>query len=377
MESIRNNVERVKSDVSTLLESESDLSRLTLKELDEILSIEYSMHDYSWDEKRAYTQKIKDRYMNLLTDEAQVDAILHWKDHTGWATKIDIGVYKQRIIEHVNRVEPVSHNRDPTYETAWSLIRDDNIVLTPKDICRLDTRFIKYAMSKRRMTDFRKSIAPASDNEEDACDRHKAYMTPVERFCVNFLMSVASVDDIDAALECLGHAAVQKKLFLPQKLTVFEDGDILPHIIQHYNDTRLSPMIRCRRNVGIIMENMPHQFYDFQSYSQAPFFASRFAIEFPYMCYVLVDRVEIDLIWSPFLDSNEAINCCVDTGDEYIMRMFGTPDKALEVDEAQVKTVSKTCTTGAEKPCHYLTVSFNKYRTVVAIRVYGKAISLI
>ena len=57
-----------------------------------------------WEERTDETNRVKDRYLALQTDEVdKVKAMLHWKDAR--SSTADFGRHKQHIIEYINRTD--------------------------------------------------------------------------------------------------------------------------------------------------------------------------------------------------------------------------------------------------------------------------------
>lgn len=402
MERINANIELIKKDVISIIDSDESLSKLTLKELDEILNFKFMLYNTPWDKKKEETQSIKDKYISTLIDElAKIKAILYWNDSGGWIKTTDIGVYKQHIVDYINNVVIGEDSKSicksiSEYDMAWKIIKDNGIVLTPSDIKTLNIQFLNYVMSRQRYSNpFRSYIKPENcgyDSDEDDISKKKTQMTTLEHFWINVLASKRDDINKDDVMICLGTDVDQRLRFMPNKVTIFEEGDILPQIVQHYKDSNISPMIKYRRNVGILLENKPYDFYNYSEYmASGPFLSTMFTIEFPYMCYVYVDKIEVDIRdgFNILIDSNDSniskkeknIISYMTVGSDNIQCSF----RSVKEDRTEnnnyisnIKTLSKIC--DDKKPGYYLTVSFGwmtSYQKVVNIRVYGKAISLI
>jgi hypothetical protein len=129
--------------------------------------------------------------------------------------------------------------------------------------------------------------------------------------------------------------------------------------------------------------------------SGGPFLATMFTIELPYMCYAYVDRVEIDVnelywVWDTKageFKKNEQNKTghkqrgYVAVGDEYNLEQFRPvkEKKSRREGPGTTHTIVKKCKESTT-PCYYITVSFgltSDMQTVKAVRLYGKAISLV
>ncbi len=411
METVRSHIEETKNAIKSILETDKELAKLTLSELDEILKTKFTLMDkvVKWEDHNKESNRVKERYIDLLMNEMdKLNAILHWKQLSDWRIKIDIKQYKRHVIEYINNSDvPDNYLKRyvgvDTFDMAWKLIASGDIVLNPMDIRELDLRFIKYVMKKRKYKNpFQLMQLPKKKDNE--CNEYnedhgiidyddygivtKTYMMPAERFWVNVLAS--GRDDIcrDDVMVCIGVDVDQRLRFMPQAVTVFEEGDLLPQIISHYKGAGISPMIKWRRNVGILLGNDPCQFHDYYEFMEkAPFIANMFSIELPYMCYAFVDRVEVDVIgpdWDFVTQTmkkddgkqKEHIN----VGYEYILDKFRPIDKKQSISTySTTRTISRKCKEN-HSPTYYITWRFglmSAFHTVAAIRVYGKAISLV
>ena len=181
-------------------------------------------------------------------------------------------------------------------------------------------------------------------------------------------------------------------------MTVFE-GELITQLVEHYNARVLSPMIKWRRNVGILLENRPYEWYDYTEFmnGKSPFMASKFSIEMPYMCYAYVDHIEVDIAdysrWDePDPEAESKSVAYMSMGYDFIVKKFKkVVDKKLTCGApaltggAPALTCTKTKTLSLKckepnKPGYYASVSFGAFNyctTITAIRVYGRAISLI
>jgi len=401
MDKIRNTLEQIKQDIAAVLESDETLSQLSLTDLDDLLQNKYMLTTPKWDERKEDTKRIKDRYISLLKDEMdKLKALLHWKDTGYCCNNIDVNSYKGHVIEYINNTvllddENKWHNHVPAYNLAWQLVSDGKIKLTPDDVNKLDMRFIEYVMTREcyrnpfRVTMNKKHACDDGDVEECEFDLdynesdNKVHMTHRERFWVNVLASGRGDIDADKVLVCLGMDVDPRMRFMPQKVTVFEDGDLLPQIASHYKNAQLSPMIKWRRNLGILLENMQYQFHDYLEFMEnGVFLTHMFTLELPYMCYAYVDHVEVDVsdfVWGE--EDKKGVGY-VEVGNEYILSAFKPFDKhktKITLTAQNINVVKKKCREN-DVPGYYITISFglmNSYKTVNAVRMYGKAISLI
>ncbi len=393
MDTLKTYLDKVKDHITETLACENTLAQLSLTDLDEFLKTKFLLETTQWDEQKKISKEIKERYLDLQkTDIDKLKAILHWKDAGNWMNKIDVNAYKPQVIESVNNAlaaevdTPCSkYDTIEAYDMLWDLVKSNTIKLTPQEIDQLDIRFIEYIMSRSQYSNpFRITLKDENYTDDEECNP-KAHMNPMERFWINLIASGRmDIKDTDAVLLCLGLDVDPRLRYMPQKVTIFEDGDLLSQITAHYDNAALSPMIKCRRNLGIIIENCNYNFHDYREYIKAnggSFSTNMFAIEMPYMCYIYVDRIEVDGL-SYYGSESKKTNGYVDVGDEYIMNSFRPvnqqKDQMITLIPPELKTFTKKCKENT-RPGYYTTISFgySGYVTVYAVRVYGKAISLV
>jgi len=94
------------------------------------------------------------------------------------------------------------------------------------------------------------------------------------------------------------------------------------------------------------------------------------SIEFPYMCYGYVDRIELDIAGAT------ATMCKCTGGMEYMFKSFHvpTPDKYT----GDITTVNVSMEDEMKgMPLTFARITFDNIIHIVKIRVYGEAISFI
>lgn len=402
MEDIRTNIERVAVDINGLLDSDDSLKRLTFEEVDELLKTKFLLTNPSWEQRQEETRRVKERYVGHFEDNMDklLMALFHWKDSSSssWNETIDINLYKRQIMDYVNcacacpcpcATTTLPYKSVETFDLVWKLVMKNKIVFTPEDIRGLDVRFLRHIMARPWYEHPFKTFTTTKQEDYDSsseygCGVLKTLMTPQERFWLNVVVGCSKEDvvDMQKLLTCLALDVDQRQRFLPMKATVFGEGegDLLPQIMAHYEGAQISPVIKWRRNLGILLDNKPHQFHEFSEVigDGCSVFVNKLTVELPYMCYAYVDRVEVDILDYSWVQGEK--ECYVDMGDEYILQHFRPYTKQNSHDgTTTISTIHKKCGDENEFPCYYLSVSFglSKFHAVKAVRVYGKAVSFV
>lgn len=398
MNQIQTTLEQLKKHLCDVLNDGEALSKLTLSELDEALKLKHTLYQPTWEDRQAESKAIKERYMEAMIDEIdKLKAILHWGAPKTWSSMVNINDYKRQIIDYVNGCDVQEGSRSvPEYDMVWEMIKDGLLTLDAGDVWELDTRFVKYVMkmrfyrnphriihqrSKKRVKNDAQEDDTSSDDEEDYAIV-KTRMTPAERFWVNVLLAKRDNDNEFGALICLGLDTDRRAWYVPEKVTILgEDGeDLLPLIAHHYKSASISPLIGSRRGLGIILNNAPSQYYEYCD--NTAFFANMISIEMPYMCYVYVKRVEIDVVSRGESEETKGRDVYVTVGTELILdKCKPMPDKYRQDNgfDEQLHTIKVDCKE-KDTPGYYVSVSFGlfgSYETIRAVRIYGKAVSLV
>ena len=169
---------------------------------------------------------------------------------------------------------------------------------------------------------------------------------------------------------------------MPVGVKVF-DGELTSQVQGYYDGLKLSPVIRYRTNIGVIVDNHTYQFYRLRDLG--PQYAMEsLHVEFPYMCYVYVDRVEVDtdVTTMALHDMTTAgggeRRLLVSVGDEYLMAPF-TKDNAAETkDRSSLRIEGCHTLVGRPKESkagYYVNVFLGFKMTYVAgVMVYGRAV---
>lgn len=384
MDIFRQSITDIKSHINHILSNSDLLATLSPSDIDEVLSIKHKLCDSKWAERCEESKRVKQHYIKLLTNTVDVlQVIFHWKDLSNHlVTNIDLDSYKQVIIDCVNNSTFEFDNHNSTYNLTWCLVESGKITFTLDDVKQLNLQFIEYMLNDSFDTnciDASDKQAPHLKNEDADWYIIKAPMKPRERFWVNVVASrYDEIKNKDTLLYCLGTDSDQRLRYMPQPVKIFT-GDLLPHIVQHYSRANISPLIMCRRNLGIVLGNESNPSYEYKQFiKNGSFMCNSFTIEMPYMSYVYVDRVEIDI--SDFSTQKCMTDCCyVSIGDKYIMKEF-VPVIQNNANGFRQKTttiVGKCAQNNKPGYCVSVCLGLTSVCTIHAIRIYGTALSFI
>ena len=275
--------------------------------------------------------------------------------------------------ELLRRLSSSSHKPDSGHlARAWQLIRDGKIAATPAWLSC--DALVEHALTSltRHKDD--------GDGDEDS-DAKNPEVTPAEAFFV--LLAFASNETHDRAIalrisqECDARLRYQPTA-APTR--ILDGGELLGRIGTIRRD--LSPAIRHRREIGVAFDNSVHEYHRYDPVT-APEFerlcvylgsGSTLSVELPHLVYALVDRVEVDVVASATYGVPEIRYAS--PGAEVLLRPFTRKELPPRVASAvEVITVASVVKPDAcAVPCTHVSISLDRTTTVVAVRLYGRAI---
>lgn len=389
MDNIWDTIDSVKTQLEDVLTSDN-IRHLSCQELDKAIEVKQKLFSKSWQENDQERKEIKQRYLGLLeNDELRVTAIFHWQDSNIY-DKLSYDSIKNIIITIVN-----NNSTNTEFNMLWELICQNKIKLNREDVQKLSLSFIQHISSKATYANPSRSMVRYipkekmnkeeewSDDEYDLNEtKNKTSMTRKEEFWVNVLANTKDEEDINQYLLCLSLDADQRLRYFPVHKRVFT-GELTGQIIEYYKTLKLSPVIKYRRNLDIILNNLIFNLHAFEDVFPGKVYCSNIAVEFPYMCYVYPTKIEVELYRPKSEDTNSKI--WVDIGQEHILSKTLPYEKSYQTSESNYSTC--TCTVNIKqnnlsKPVSYISIgqtlsslaNFECYKT---IRVYGEAIIFI
>ena len=273
--------------------------------------------------------------------------------------------------------QKASNSDSDSLARAWNLIREGKIAVNKSSAWLSCAALVEYALKPDSSWKERGRIDEEGEGDGDGMVRNPK-VTPAEAFLVLLAFSSSSSDSAIAlriSQECDARLVYQPSA-TPHR--IFE-GELLSQIEAIKGD--LSPAIRHRRQIGIVFDNRVHEYYRYAT----PFeryclycggFGPALSVELPHLVYALVDRVELDVVDSPFADAGAAKFRYVTPGCEVMLRPFAK--KSLEPfkgDPTKVTTISADVKPeGSGAVCTHVSVSLDRTTTVTAVRLYGSAI---
>jgi hypothetical protein len=388
MEVIEQMVVNLRTELESTISS-GDVSGLSVQDINKIITYKDRIcggpweDSKKWDENRKKTQDFKQRYLNCegVPMDRKLEAILTWGDSE---LSKNMNSFKGEIIAHLNN--------GLGFETVWDLLKKGKLIFGKEDAKELlsaGQKFIEF-INKRKMV--RPCKKCDDDEEEDEDNTNHINMTPIEKFFINLLMcderseshGVREADAVHERSECkvmklLTTVCDPRLHFLPQKVTRF-NGELVSQIIPHYKNNFISPIIDCRRSLGVILENQRSNFYEYEDFveNNGRFLATQITIELPYMCYGYIQEIELDLM--DIHGGGVKPKMFISTGSEYVVYPFQKCKKWEKGTFDTCETLRQKCP-GGDMPCTYVSIHFGftctLFPSIKAIRLYGDAVSFI
>jgi hypothetical protein len=354
----------------------SELATLTVDDLDRIIKRREAIGTLGWEQARSEAKALRDRYMSLplhdLPPEQRAACVLKWADNG-----VDIKAYKREVIDHC------ANSNGKYYVALVDLVRKGALELTAADVAILGAPFVEHvalrcrvkrtpAIRINRPVDSDDYGGSDNDSDDDGCTQK---MMPMERLLVNMLVNFPEetglyaklADACDPALRCL-----------PMRSRIVS-GELIKEVAAIYDEASktISPAVKCRRELGIIMDNELYRHYRLadmrQPTGELDVLASRFTIEFPYMCYAYVTRVEVDIGTGAPAD----VKLRIRGGGEHVMRSCRNYSKSSKHAPTKVRTLGATWE-NAEMPVACVEMCMGvDWQHVYDVRIYGRALVLV
>lgn len=377
MESIELMVATLKSELEGIVKG-GDLSGYTVQDINKMLTYKDRIGGGSWDENMKSSKELKQRYLDWegVPIERKLEAILTWGDYGGKG--VEMNGFKKEIIGHLQE--------GLGFEVVWDLLKKGKLVFGKDDAGLLSVGFIDFICKRKLIRGAFKKVGEReseSDSDDGYEDVKHINLCPIEKFLINLLMFEYKSDENIKIMKMLTGTSDPRLHFLPQKITRF-NGELMSQIIPHYKSNYISPVIDCRRGVGIILENQRRQFYEYEKFieSNGRFLATQISIELPYMCYGYIKEIEVDLM--DFHGGGCGENqptMFISTGTEYVAYPFQECKKWEKGYFDSSLTLRQEMSEGFDMPCTYIGIHFGftgtLFPSIRAIRLYGDAVSFI
>lgn len=396
MEKLREDFAQLQQTITHIMNDKTYLGTLSVTEIDNLISMRNKLDvKCDWQEREERNKSLRSLYISSLPcSKDQLKAFMHWRDDS-------MGKFKfQDFCKEILAIIHEANN--DVLEFVWCMIGKKQLWFSLNQLATLPVTFIAYGLKK---TAFNNKISPKNNTAEDDDEYDNMYtrndnilMEGRERFWVDILATGAFNDHQTDILSCIGRATSPLMKSMPMQCTILE-GELISKITEHYKNAKISPMINIRRKLGVTLENTAFSFHEFEEVFNANttgIFATSLSIEMPYMCYVYVDRVELDIDNVSYLtncngkDTSEiAANVpkiYVDVGQDYIAKPYVpyTNKKHTEQHYHDYKPITQIVTQNVpieqSGPGYHVTVYFGLMAPLVYIynvRIYGRAISLV
>jgi hypothetical protein len=409
-QAIIDKIDSIKTDISDILEhqgfTDEELAQLTNDQIEALISHYNNYCSPNYQQLRDMSDALKTRYLELPTlqeSDQLIETVLKWGKTMSFNNNIN--KYRSNIIKYLLSLKGKGDSTR-VYKTIWLTIIENKLFFNNthvKDLAAENPEFIEYIIKSNstnipKAKKITKEITKDSDDtdyytEDDdmCCGNNNIEMTYAESFIVSLFLSTDKFDhhmqDLLTMYKNVCHPMLKH---FPMKVTRFE-GEILAPILAHYTNTIISPIVKYRHTVGIVLNNKPYEFYKYEDICKArnsstKLYTNSLSIEFPYMCYVSISHIEIETdseIRTVSFGENEKprkLTACVES--DYVLKPF----KPLKEEQHQCETetnpafIERIECTNPEKPGIYTSVYFSLIGTFIYlrnIRIYGQAISFV
>lgn len=440
-EHIVNTIDALKTTLNNIVEgdgmTDEELAALTGDQVEAIIKHMNTLCSHDYHKRTKIEDDFKTRYLELplLQDTPKlIQTILSWGETDKWSNEIN--KYNSHIMKYLTNISTQqlsdssglevgmvnSTDTSRIYRSIWLSIVKKTLFLNKEHVSLLvkeNPRFIEYVITSQiAKYNSKKPVEPSkeqtakkqissqdSDNEYYDVDeynynydghRKNINMSYVESFMVSLLMSTNKFDDDTTQLQkifTMYQIACHTKLqHFPMKVTRFS-GEILAPILAHYSNPAnyISPIVKNRRTVGVVLDNKPYRYHKYEdvfkrSGKDTNLYTTSIAIEFPYMCYICVSHVELELNNEiQHIASRQNINISVTVETDYVLVDFRKYTKEDKTDEntynkKQSSIIKRVDCKNPNKTGVYVSLYFSilgAFVDIKDIRIYGEAISFV
>lgn len=351
---------------------------LDIDTIDKIVKLYYIHSQIDYGTKRKNVNNFKLKYLDLptLDPDQKLCSMLQWDllSDTISSNWLD----KQTLIKFINKANP------KYFETVFGLIKSEKISFNLDDVKLLVKDFFSYVGSHL-------INRPNKRTDTDFLQRSNVKVNSLESFFVNGIMGLDPSPDnsqiISGLIKGLGWMGGTGDLeFAPSGRVKKFSGDLIHQIYPYYSENFLTPFVSARTNVGIVTNNTSCNFYPYVEYMNyaKKISCSELSIEFPHMCWVWPEYIEIEYIGSRSNLDNNKPTITARPGYDYLLESFRSITSQLKsVSEpsynSSLKQIYKIDFTQEEKscPCVYIRINIPNYEKILGIKVFGQALVLI
>jgi hypothetical protein len=151
-------------------------------------------------------------------------------------------------------------------------------------------------------------------------------------------------------------------------------GELLESIGKYYSENLISPFVFYRKNFTIGIDD---NIYDMKQFIKSSFFQfnKEFNVEFPHMCWLYIESVEIEYIIN-FNSQDPTIK--ITPLFQYLLAPTKDIKYEFNFDELGLPPTNKqTIQINSTYPCAGINISSSAHISVLDIKIYGQALSLI
>lgn len=269
---------------------------------------------------------------------------------------------------------------DADVAATWKLLRAGKINVSSAWLA--SRALVEHALRPcmRSHEEKRKSRRSSSGDDDWGPPQQNPTVSPAESFLVLLAMMSPSHDKAIAlriSQECDPRLGYQ-----PSASPTRVEGELLGQVSRLARARGLSPAVLCRRDVGIVFDNKVNEFYRYDPDVQfrrlcLSTFGPALSVELPHLVYALVDHVEVDVDADADVDADGPNELrYVSPGTEVMLRAFSLSELTPRASSFGLPT---TITTSLPlkrvgEVCTHVSIAFKRPVTVVAVRVYGRAI---
>lgn len=368
--------------------SDDDLALLTCYDILEIVMMYKKFDTENIDNQ----WEVVSKFVNMYLEAPQVPMrqkinviVMGAMEHKYFRLYININDYKPYVIEALKTLHTCTH--------VIEMISTGILQLSYDDLTCVPLEFVIDMIESPHL--FMNKVINCKTISEDSDEYININVHPLEKMfvnCFDIFFEAFQHRDKKRLYECYSYACHPKLMHFPMRFTQIR-GELLSQVHDHYAVSSISPLITYRRNIEVVLDNKRYLHYKYcdckkrMSSSCGGLTLHTMSVEFPYMCYVYVDHIEVD--YSSVNDISVSIVC---NGSEYILSSTcalapttcpdaNTRDDYCNIDDDSILT--KLVKNNSKKePAVYCVVTFGemfdfRLAKVRDVRIYGTAISFI
>ena len=366
----------------------NELASMSNETIDDMLELNRKLNTKGYPEDERIRGAFIEYYLSLdcIPDEKKLDMFMSRSSVHKLGAYVDINNHKKYVISAIPKLDSCQQIINSLVEGTLEFDFADLQELGASFAKKLARNLRVKTSTNREKQDKRSSIS----SDDDFGDNGNIKVSRMERLVVNCLTLFhehLDADEIYNLFKMYVYASDSRLKHFPLGFTRLE-GELISGISEHYNlaHPHISPLIGTRRNIEVVFNNALYKHYTYKGFKDfvskyGSIAVSSIAIEFPYMCYAYVHRVEIDYV-KVFPKEGAPALALDNRGNEYVL---SNPLNHIQ-DTEPLFTSSHVETVVVENADSYPAVyvvarNGNTWETkmmwVKDIRVYGTAVSFV